>query len=200
VNTQVNGAKTMGWTCHSRPLRHETPVQFVTKEFSHEDDGTKTTVLAAAAVRGAIYAAIRHEDKRGGGSYVLCAVILFRNNKRDGFSYKAMDETMGPCKVDCPDRIMRLLSPVSEIPTPCFAADWRQRVIATRAQRTALASLMPGAHIKLQHPVSFRGGISADRFTLVGHHKRTPVFAPVAHPAFACCLPEQALMTATIED
>ena len=170
------------------------------REFFHENDATKITVLAAAAVRGAIYAAIRHEDKGVAEATFFCAVILFRNNKRDGFSYKAMDETMGPCKVDCPDRIMHLLSPVSEIPTPSFAADWRQRVIPAKAQRTALASLTPGAHIKLRHPVSFRGGISADQFTLIGHRKRTPVFAPVAHPGFPCCLPEQALMTATIED
>ena len=102
----------MGWLFQHDPLAHETPADHFTREFTHESETTKATVLATATVHGTVYAAIRNPNKQTGYSYVFCAVILFKNSQRDGFGYKDIDETMGPCEVDCPDRIMRLLSPI----------------------------------------------------------------------------------------
>jgi len=52
------------------------------------------------------------------------------------------------------DRIMRLLSPVTDIPNPSYAAEWRARVAAhkkaaaeTRAKR---AGLRPGSIVTLE--------------------------------------------------
>lgn len=123
----------MGWLYRNQKLRHETPVQYVMRAFSNDT----ARVLDAASVRGAIYAAIRNTDTSSGKSYVFCAVILFRNNDRDGFGYKAMDESAGPYAADCPDRIMRLLSPIEELPHPGYAAAWRARVAAAKKAPTA---------------------------------------------------------------
>ncbi|MEO9191632.1 MAG: hypothetical protein ABI224_16750, partial [Acetobacteraceae bacterium] len=118
----------MGWLFLHHKLRHQTPAEYVTQHFTHDNGTTSATVLATATVGGTIYAAIRNADTSTGKSYVFAAVILFRNNEKDGFGYKELDEGMGPCEVDCPDRIMRLLSPIEEIPDPGYAAHWRTRV------------------------------------------------------------------------
>ena len=194
----------MGWLVHDEKLSHETPVQYVTREFTHTSGRRQATVLDAAAVRGTIYAAIRNTDTETGKSYVFCAVILFKNNKRDGFGYKAMDECMGPCEVDCPDRIMRKLSPIEDIPDPSFAADWRARVAAAKAARKnaacRLGKLSPGDRIHLPTAAYFtKSGISADTFVVTAIEKRTPIFTPVAQPTFRCRLQRQTLALATIE-
>ena len=64
--------------------------------------------------------------------------------------------------------------------------------------RSRIAKLSPGEVIKLSYTVKF-GGISADTFTLIEFRKRTPIFAPVTHPAFLCRLRAATLAGATIE-
>jgi hypothetical protein len=194
----------MGWLCHNDKLRHETPVQYVTREFSRDGRRHSTKVLDAAAVRGVIYAAIRNTDTESSRSHVFCGVFLFRNNAREGFGYKAMDEAMGPCEVDCPDRIMRLLSPVEDIPSPGYTADWRARVAAAKASRASakawLGKLSPGDTVCLPAAAHFaKAGFSADRFIVISIRKRTPIFVPAAHPWFRCRLHPTALATASVE-
>jgi len=154
----------MGWLFQHDPLAHETPADHFTREFTHESETTKATVLATATVHGTVYAAIRNPNKQTGYSYVFCAVILFKNSQRDGFGYKDIDETMGPCEVDCPDRIMRLLSPIEHIPNPGYAADWRARVCAAKANaartRNTLNKMKVGHNVKLAIPAYFSKGRS----------------------------------------
>ena len=160
-------------------------------------------MLAAAAVGGTVYAAIRNRNEAEGTDYVFCAVILFKNSKRDGFGYKDMCESMGPYEVDCPDPIMRLLSPVEQIPSPGYSADWRLRVAAAKDRRRATkrmtAQLKPGVTIRLAHEMTFaKSGVVATDFQLRYFRKRTPVFEPVGVPGFFCRLHRQTLATATI--
>ena len=193
----------MGWLFQQQPLHHEKPADYFAREFAHENDTTKAAVLATATVRGTVYAAIRNANKQTGKSYVFCAIVRFKNSKRDGFGYKNMDESMGPCEVNCPGRIMRLLSPIEDIPNPGYAADWRARVAEAKANaakaRDTLISLKIGDKIKLACPVHFnRSKISADLFTLVCFNHRTPIFAAVEHPWLVCRLRKAMLAEATI--
>ena len=111
-------------------------------------------MLAAARVGNTVYMALRCPEKATGKSFVLAAVILISNTRKHGFGYKDMTETMGPCECACPDRIMRLLSPVEDIPNPSYAAEWRARVAARKkaaaAMRAKRASLRPGSIVTLQ--------------------------------------------------
>ena len=74
-----------------------------------------------------------------------------------------MDETVGPCQCDCPDRIMRLLTPIDDLPNPGYAADWRARVEARknakRQQPQRRQSLRVGSIVTLRTAATFRGGI-----------------------------------------
>ncbi len=154
-------------------------------------------------MRGTIYAAIRNHDKSEGKSYVFFAVVLFKNNERDGFGYKDMDESMGPCEVDCPDRIMRLLSPISELPNPGYAAEWRRSVADAKERRAAtrakVSRLAVGDKVKLTHPAHFRSnGIETDAFTVIRFHHRTPIFVADKHPFLICRLRKASLAGAEI--
>ncbi len=95
----------MGWLFHNDKLRHQTPAEFFTQHLTLDSARNSATVIATATVRGTVYAAIRNLNKETGVGYVFCAVILFKNSDKDGFGYKDMDESVGPCEVDCPDRM-----------------------------------------------------------------------------------------------
>ncbi len=194
----------MGWLFQYDMLQGQTPAEYFTKHFSCESETARSTVLAAATVGGTVYLAIENHIKATAKRYVFCGVILFKNNKKDGFGYKDMDEGVGPCEVDCPDRIMRLLSPVEGLPNIGYAAEWRANVAAARAKRRAAREtaekLVPGAVIRLPEPVTFsKTSIIADAFKLIEFRKHTPIFSPLSHPRFRCRLTRRNLATAVIE-
>ena len=193
----------MGWLFQNGPLRHETPVDYLRRELTFDRDGVSAMVLDAAAVKGTVYAAVRNRNVAESTDFVFCAVILFKNSERDGFGYKDMTECMGPCEIDCPDRIMRLLSPVEQIPNPSYAAAWRLRVAENKEQRRATkrmaAQLKPGVTIRLVDEATFgKSGVVATDFQLRYFRKGTPVFEPVGVPGFLCQLNRESLATATI--
>ena len=190
----------MGWLYQDQPLRHEKPVDYFRRELTSSRDGRSSTVLDAAAVRGTVYAAVRNVNyPTPGADYVYCAVILFKNNERDGFGYKDMCESMGPCEIDCPDRIMKLLSPVEQIPNPSYTADWRQRVAAAKERRKTTTKLKPGDVIKLGHDATFgKTGVIANQFRVLHFCKRTPIFEPLGFPGFLCRLGRSTLAMATL--
>jgi hypothetical protein len=147
----------MGWLFRNAPLRHEAAVSYICRQLTYETQTLKNTVLDAIAVRGVTYAAVRTEDKSAGTIYTLCAVVPFKNSRRNGFGFRIMNETMGPYEADCPDRIMRLLSPVPDIPDSASAGKWRERVRKCKAasevacQRTR--DLQPGTALRLEREI-----------------------------------------------
>lgn len=155
----------MGWLYKQHPVTD--PVAYLTGQYNHDGEHRTYLVLGAARVANTVYIALKSTDKATGQSYVFAAVILISNTQKDGFGYKDMDESVGPCECACPDRIMRLLSPIADIPNPGYAADWRARVAAQKTAaaelRTKRKRLMPGAIITLQNEVRFRDGKTATR-------------------------------------
>jgi len=190
----------MGWLYRSEPV--DDPVAHLTGQFDHDGERRRSDVLAAARAGSTVYMAVRSTEKATGAAFVFAAVILISNTRKDGFGYKDMDETMGPSECACPERIMRLLSPVGDIPNPGYAADWRARGAAHHASarelRAKRASLEPGCTVTLPAPVSFPGGVTAAAFRLCHVRRRTPVFEPVGRPGFPCRLRAAALATAVI--
>ncbi len=190
----------MGWLYRHDPI--DDPVAHLTEKFNHESEHRIGQVLDAARVGSTVYMAIRTTEKVTGAPFVFAAVILISNTMKNGFGYKDMTETMGPRECACPERIMRLLSPVEDIPDPSYAADWRARVAAhhaaSRALRSKRARLQPGCIVTLDHAVSFPGGTTAAAFRLRFIQRRTPIFEPVDRPGYLCRLRAANLATATI--
>ena len=159
-------------------------------------------VLEAAAVRGVTYAAVRTEDKGTGKTYTLCAVVPFSNSRRKGFGFKVMNETMGPYEADCPDHIMRLLSPVPEIPHSSSAGKWRRRVKECKAAREAAhekaRDLQPGAVLRFNRPIRLSSGMNAQEFCFIGRFRRSLLIAPTADRNLLCRLRPCTIAEATI--
>jgi hypothetical protein len=191
---------TMGWTQKRDPV--DDPLAYTTNRYNYDGAQRTYRVLGAARVANTIYMAVRFTENATGKSTVLAAVILISNTRKNGFGYKDMDETMGPSECACPDRIMRLLSPIEDIPDPSCAAAWRARVASYKKtaaeQRTKRASLRPGCVVTLGHAVTFPDGTTATAFRMLFLRGRTPVFEPVDRPGFRCRLAAATLAAATI--
>lgn len=195
----------MGWLVSDRPLTHETPAAYFTRSYTGDTDEAQSEVLAALQVGRTVYMAVRHTHKTGehaGQSYVYAAVILVFNNAKDGFGRKSMTECSGPCEVDCPARIMALLSPVEAIPDPGYAAEWRARVASAVAERRAVATaarrFQPGQRLSLPEPLSFKHGqVIAIEYEVMPTPagRRGPLFRPVGQD-FLCRLPGRLLAVA----
>lgn len=75
-------------------------------------------VLDSATVGRNIWVAFEKPD----GERFIC---LFLCNVFDGkWAYKPISEDMGPCEVNCPQRLLDLVP----VPSPGWAAQWRARV------------------------------------------------------------------------
>lgn len=122
-------------------------------------------LIKSALVGTVYYAAIQHLKRYTGrededGNRIVedvpeseretwAAVFLTRTDSRNyfNFSYKDMDETVGPCQADCPQSILKLLSPTDSQ----WANEWRERCRENAKKKNspdALKNLPIGAVIR----------------------------------------------------
>jgi hypothetical protein len=190
----------MGWLYKHDSI--DNPVAYLTDQYNHDAEHCTYRVLAAARVANTVYMAVKSTEKTTGSFYVFAAVILISNTQKHGFGYKDMDESVGPYECDCPDRIMRLLSPITDIPYPSYAAEWRARVAARKIANAELRAkrkqLRPGSVVTLENEVRFRDGTKATAFRMRFVRGKTPVFEPIERPGFWCRLPAASIAAASI--
>jgi len=172
----------MGWLYMQSLQGHSGPRQYLDAQFTYERPDHRSTVLKSALVGMRVYyAAVEHVRAEGGEREVFAVVCLVRYNPRDRegyvFGYKDMDEGMGPCKADCPEAILDLLTPTDRP----YAVKWRARCRENAAKRRALAAKptpRPGQTIVFDEPVAFADGRSFDRLEVVKNRRshRTVLF------------------------
>ena len=122
-------------------------------------------VVACATVRGAFYAAVRNNDT---GPYLpgetWALVVLIRRGRGDyNFTYKEMDENMGPGVDDAPAAVLDALSPTDHE----HAAPWRARCRANLAAKAARPTVKRGSTVTFAVPVTFISGATLQTFTFV---------------------------------
>lgn len=157
----------MGWTYTHRG---NTPIkEFLASRVNCENDHAKWLLLDIAIVKmRTAYMAVEiiRRDKDSGQlelatrKIVAFVFLLDYRTSEHGHDtgYKDMDESMGPCECECPERILRLLTPTSHE----YALAWRKRCWEAIAGRKSL-KLRKDAVITTK-PISFRDGRTRSRF------------------------------------
>ncbi len=175
----------MGWL--SMPLAsmggHTTPKAYLDAQFTYtrtRDDDTfrESKVLASSCLNNRTYYAAVQQPDDGVLSDIFAVVCLVRWNPRasDGyvFAYKSMDESMGPCEAECPERTLRALTPT----TYEHAIGWRQRCRDNLLLRAR--PITDGMRIKLPKPVTFTDGYVGDDFIVGSAVPRSACDQPTA--------------------
>lgn len=144
----------------TRVERGEKSLDIIKSEY----DWTKYTLLADATKRVQYpgewtyvhYMAI--QDNASGE--VLCAVTLFKRTKYELY-WKSLSDTMGPCDINCPNKILDLLSPTEDQ----YALEWRARCREFNGKPEV--KLTRGATVRLAAPIRFSDGVTEDTFTFL---------------------------------
>lgn len=145
------------------------------KGISHKDffqqqwdpEGKRQRVLAAAASGSVVYCAVEQIET---GHVFPVAVQTWRHPRAEqNFTYKEATESQGPNEIQCPQKILDMLSPLDEMYEPgsnahTWAKQWRDDCIAFNQRMQSQPKIKPGDAIKLSRKVEFQNGIIEDVF------------------------------------
>jgi len=147
----------MGTTCTHKPKGTSVADFFLEHGVLRWGDDNPHTykVLATALVNlTEFYAAVEMTHKETGERRVWAAVIKvtfvrtprvsrYRDGWEHNFCYKDMDESMGPVQNNCPERILKLLTPTEYD----YAKSWRTECWAKIEAKKARPKIKPGTHL-----------------------------------------------------
>ena len=155
----------MGWLYRDEPI--DDPLAYLKAKYNYDCDTHTLQTLDGARVRNTVFLAVRSTEKKTGRSFVFAAVILISNTKKSGFGYKDMSESMGPCEFACPLRIIRLLSPIADLPIPAIPPSGAHALppsTMSGASGGSCRSRSSSAPLTLPAAIRFSGGIAASEF------------------------------------
>ena len=130
----------MGWSTGYRSCKE----LLEQRKRSEKNERIEWTVLKTYYQFGTLWKLV--EYKTAEKHVIFIALDLIRNfGKEDGWGYKDIEESMGPCYYNCPLEFLKL--------TPVENQDWRDKVIAYHAKRNTKLSLgqvvsLPNSTIK----------------------------------------------------
>lgn len=141
----------MGWTSyHAFPYKGKINRKYECDKLwtQTEHDGYPELKVLKSTMKGSTYYAAVQNVTKG---ITFGVVVLTNVNSKDyyNFSYKEMDETCGPGQSECPDSILKLLSPTDSE----WANAWRKRCEDYNAKRKAKltpATLAIGTKIRFK--------------------------------------------------
>ena len=149
----------MGWLTF--PMYQ--PVKEWFKESWERNENIEVLDVAIVKYRE-LYAAIK--NKKTDEVFAVIYLLTYSPKSHYNFGYKDMNETMGPFYHNCPERILKLLTPTDNE----TANRWREHVKETHRKRK-LMKQMNGKVLKLSEPISFTNGSHYSCFTK--QNKRT---------------------------
>ncbi|WP_211328038.1 DUF6927 domain-containing protein [Thermodesulfitimonas autotrophica] len=137
--------------------------QFFEKQFNRiEDDGKYGKILDCAVVNlRTAYIAYEIGDAQGKREVIAIVCVLdYKPNDYYNFGYKDMDETMGPYRYDCPERILKMLTPTKHE----WAREWREKCWERIRAKKTRPKLKKGMVIKFADSIVFSSGRREDTF------------------------------------
>ena len=165
----------MGWTYTHKPDGEPVKACFA-RRFTVNGEN-RLVDLAVVKVRTG-YGAYRCDDGR------IIGLVILLDYKRDdwyNFGYKDQDEQMGPYEYDCPERILKLLSPLPEPvegePDPWeYAREWRKRCWSNILARRSQPTVRNGMTVRFAEPIRFTDGRILDTFTARVEHGKVSFY------------------------
>lgn len=154
----------MGWTSTHKP-NYLTTIEYFRNILTSDNH----EVLDIAFVqRSEIYAAVKIHSTQEVVAFV--AMVTFGKGYYN-LSYKNMDESMGPAINNCPERILKLLSP-----TDCDSAlKWRKQCMDRIKKRKSNPKLQRGMVIRFKNEILFRHGSELNTFIVL--NPRSSIFS-----------------------
>ena len=144
----------MGWIFEDR--RGRSVEEYIEQVYEGTEWKSKPVVKISGYANERVY---YRAFKSVNSGEILCAVILVHAGKYE-IGYKAQDETMGPLDCECPESILKVLSPTDNE----WANEWRAKC---RAKNERDKKLKEGVKIKFERNFEFHNGSSTDTFRLV---------------------------------
>lgn len=128
-------------------------------------------IVACGTKDSVFYAAVRVKVLKNKVAGFI-AQIAWAPTAIDNFSYKAMDETMGPDQARCPESVLRALSPLEELyapGSPAFnaASEWRNRCWEHIFMRRRRPTVRRGDTIRFAEKIQFRNDDILDTFVFL---------------------------------
>lgn len=110
------------------------------------------------------YAAVRYNDGHPHAGEVFAFVVLYSvaPSSYYNFTYKDMDETVGPGAVHAPRRVLEALTPTDHE----YANQWRAACWANLELEEAKPRVRRGDHIRFVEPFTFGGGLQTTTETV----------------------------------
>jgi len=93
----------------------------------------------------------------------MVCLLDYKPNNYLNFGYKDMEESEGPCYYNCPERILKLLTPT----TNEFALKWREKCWERIKQRKARPKLCKGDLVEFTQPITFSSGVKLKTLRVV---------------------------------
>jgi hypothetical protein len=114
----------MGWTTTHKPS-HISAKEYIETNCLTWDSPTHDYRVLDGGVKNfrTYYGAVEKTDRSTGERQVFAVIFMLQFYKNDyhNFGYKDMDESVGPYQAECPERILKLLTPT----TSQYAQQWR---------------------------------------------------------------------------
>ena len=131
----------MGWIYKKSLDGYKRPRQYLDAQFTSDRAGVRSTVLRSKIIDNRVYyAAVERvcRDTRDREVWALVCLIRYDPRDREGyvFGYKDMDESMEPYEYDCPESILKLLTPTDHAGAVVWRAKCRERNAVRRGGST----------------------------------------------------------------
>ena len=152
----------MGWMFTHRP-KGTTDREFFSSRF---DSDAGHIVDIARHGFNTVY--IAYWSQAYDATFAIICLIKNTPKEKFNFGYKDIDEFMGSYEYHCPERILKLLSPLDVFKAQGvninYAETWRNECWANIRRKKARGPLSKGRVFRLPSPLNFTGGGRYDTF------------------------------------
>lgn len=155
----------MGWTSiptsYLRNKQSSGIKEYLIKEYSNE----KYRAVDYSRKGKTVYMAFESTDTKE-----VFAVVIMISFEKGEFFYKEIHEASGPLQIECPQRILKKLTPTYDK----YAQEWRKKCWDYHRIGNSQGKLYKhGAIIEFQNEFNFNNGLHANKFVLLKTNGKT---------------------------